>query len=454
VVVIPKDFGKKKKKKLKRKINLRKKKAPISSEPSQFIVTKPHNISDEEINVMFEEIRQKFLSDISDKQAENLSSQAKWILIYQHKEMKLTKNTGNNKSAEFLIQKLTADEDIATLKEIIFSFNHESIDWITKWEELGGIKLLIKILDNNIKKTLEKGDNSDLTEMRSLLLKSLVTYTRTKTGLSGLIRTENALSTLLLNISIPDISEETILLVFKLITVPCMIPPDGHHRVMGAVEYYKEKNNEKNRFDVLLKLLENSSSIKIKSALLTFINALVNGPNDIDIRIRIRKELYHHGFKEILDKLRDLDLSDENNFEIDNQIQIFDDEEKNDAEDFKARFSHLGDVDSLRLDDMDNLFQKVLKLANDTKLTPYLIELLGEVLAINPGESNAIDKWGMLLKLARQIAFDRKVLSREESDHDFNINLETVLKQIQQYEVEPCWPLKKILKNLLKKLNF
>jgi len=133
---------------------------------------------------------------------------------------------GNLRS--FLIQKLNADSDIPTLKEIIFAFNHESIDWIVKWEELGGLKLLVKLVDRNIKRTLKKGEEDELNEFRTLILNAFDKYTRTKVGLNRFIKTENALNTLLLCMSIPNISEDTMLLVFKLLTVPCMIPPDGH----------------------------------------------------------------------------------------------------------------------------------------------------------------------------------------------------------------------------------
>jgi Flp pilus assembly protein TadD len=62
---------------------------------------------------------------------------------------------------------------------------------------------------------------------------------------------------------------------------------------------FKNTKKERARFETLLKLLDTATNNEIKVAIMAFINSFVNSPEDFDLRINLRKELYALGFKDI-----------------------------------------------------------------------------------------------------------------------------------------------------------
>lgn len=62
---------------------------------------------------------------------------------------------------------------------------------------------------------------------------------------------------------------------------------------------FKNTTKERARFETLLKLLEKAKNNDVKVGIMAFINSFVNSPDDFDLRIKLRKELYALGFKDI-----------------------------------------------------------------------------------------------------------------------------------------------------------
>ena len=72
---------------------------------------------------------------------------------------------------------------------------------------------------------------------------------------------------------------------------------------------------------------------------MTFINAIVNTPQDLLKRIKIRQELNKLDFPKVLAALRTIDYDESP--ELDTQVATYDEECESDEADLKKRFEHI-----------------------------------------------------------------------------------------------------------------
>ena len=73
----------------------------------------------------------------------------------------------------------------------------------------------------------------------------------------------------------------------------------SHDRILEAVTINGEMCNI-NRFDPVLTALKMTNNPVLQLACLTFINAIVNTPEDIDFKIHLRNEFMRGGLEEML----------------------------------------------------------------------------------------------------------------------------------------------------------
>ncbi len=125
--------------------------------------------------------------------------------------------------------------------------------------------------------------------------------------------------------------------------------------VVDAMNDFKNKKGEEQRFELLVKNFASSVHMDLKVCLscfclivceisyMTFINALINIPSDLDMRVSIRNEFLRLGLKEIVDNFKKkCDLTTD--IELLTQIDVFEEESALDYKDIHDRFSLL-DVD-------------------------------------------------------------------------------------------------------------
>ena len=83
----------------------------------------------------------------------------------------------------------------------------------------------------------------------------------------------------------------------------CWTNTDAYELVLNALEIYSIENKYANRFEFLIKLLENPNT-RIKLSAIQFINTLVESPLDKSFGLRIRAEFLNLGIKKILEYLK------------------------------------------------------------------------------------------------------------------------------------------------------
>lgn len=92
--------------------------------------------------------------------------------------------------------------------------------------------------------------------------------------------------------------------VLTLLAAVCLcFETDGHKQVLEAMSHFKLVKRENARFETLVRQLAASDDVAYQTAALTFINAIVNSPADIDVRTFLRSEFQRLGLADTLAQL-------------------------------------------------------------------------------------------------------------------------------------------------------
>ena len=111
---------------------------------------------------------------------------------------------------------------------------------------------------------------------------------------------------------------------------------DGHARVLEGITLLKQPPGVK-RFGRLVQMLRVGGHTHLKSEVLKLINAIVNIPDELDMRIHLRNEFYSAGWHEVVPPLQAEDTSDD----IRESVLVF---EEGAADDWAELLARFGDV--------------------------------------------------------------------------------------------------------------
>ncbi|XP_042670033.1 inverted formin-2 [Centrocercus urophasianus] len=92
--------------------------------------------------------------------------------------------------------------------------------------------------------------------------------------------------------------------VFELLAALCIYSSDGHGLALDALDHYKNVKNQQYRFSVIMNELSNTDNVPYMVTLLSAINAIILGKEDLRTRTQIRNEFIGLQLLDILDKLR------------------------------------------------------------------------------------------------------------------------------------------------------
>eukprot|EP01125_Pyxidicula_operculata_P017532 TRINITY_DN613_c0_g3_i1.p1 TRINITY_DN613_c0_g3~~TRINITY_DN613_c0_g3_i1.p1 ORF type:complete len:1231 (-),score=370.74 TRINITY_DN613_c0_g3_i1:66-3344(-) len=399
--------------------------------------------SKEEVEKLFEPVAKN--ANLTPDMVKAMPVEQKWTLIQAEEARKKESKTteGDSGKPQYWIIKLKAEPTPDVLREVTFHIQSKGVNWLEDFAKLGGISQLGEIFDNLLKKQLSSKLSKEEKEMKTLIVKTVDKIMNNQTGLDLVMSSPNFIKILTLSYNDKHFSDDSKGLVLKLLSFVCLIP-GGHSIVSSAMSNYKEVHREKSRFDTLVKLTKETESSMLRVSYLTFINALCNAPSDIDVRIKIRKELENLSFNDVLSHLRKLK---DDHPEVDQQLDIYYDEKSNDEDEVNQRFSHVGTTP--QNDDIDWLYNKLKELNVQSQLTPYLKQLLSDLLGINPESKSGPAQWALSSRVIHQISLMRDFIGDEEStakdaegEFLYKKRLQKFLDNIQMYEVQDVLPLR------------
>ncbi|XP_017558750.1 inverted formin-2 isoform X2 [Pygocentrus nattereri] len=98
--------------------------------------------------------------------------------------------------------------------------------------------------------------------------------------------------------------------VFELLAALSMFSVEGHRLALDALDHYKAVKTQQYRFSVIMNELESTDNVPYMVTLLSVINALIFGTDDLRQRDKMRKEFIGLQLLDLLPKLRDQEDED------------------------------------------------------------------------------------------------------------------------------------------------
>ncbi|XP_026525891.1 inverted formin-2 [Notechis scutatus] len=92
--------------------------------------------------------------------------------------------------------------------------------------------------------------------------------------------------------------------VFELLAALCIYSFDGHVLALDALDHYKTVKNQQYRFSVIMNELSVTDNVPYMITLLSAINAVILGTEELRGRMQLRNEFIGLQFLDILSKLR------------------------------------------------------------------------------------------------------------------------------------------------------
>ncbi|XP_021566752.1 inverted formin-2 [Carlito syrichta] len=194
--------------------------------------------------------------------------------------------------------------------------------------------------------------------------------------------------------------------VFELLAALCIYSPEGHALTLDALDHYKTACSQQYRFSVVMNELSDSDNVPYVVTLLSVINAIILGPEDLRTRTQLRGEFIGLQLLDVLTRLRDLEDAD-----LLIQLEAF---EEAKAEDEEELLRVSGGVDmSSHQEVFASLFHKV----SCSPVSAQLLSVLQGLLHLEPARRSSQLLWEALESLVNRavlLASDAQECTLEE----------------------------------------
>ncbi|KGL90328.1 Inverted formin-2, partial [Charadrius vociferus] len=175
--------------------------------------------------------------------------------------------------------------------------------------------------------------------------------------------------------------------VFELLAALCIYSSDGHALALDALDHYKASVGlqQEYRFSVIMNELSNTDNVPYMVTLLSAINAIILGKEELRTRTQIRNEFIGLQLLDILDKLRDIEEEDLliqcDTFE---EFKIEDDEEL------------LKICDGINMNDHHEVFSSLFNKVSRSPVSIQLLSILQSLLHLEPSHHSSLLLWESL----------------------------------------------------------
>ncbi|XP_056249175.1 inverted formin-2 isoform X2 [Seriola aureovittata] len=204
--------------------------------------------------------------------------------------------------------------------------------------------------------------------------------------------------------------------VFDLLAALSMFSTDGHCLALDALDHYKGLKMQQYRFSVIMNELQATDNVPYMVTLLSVINALIFGTDDLRQRDKMRKEFIGLQLLDILPKLREQEDED-----LIIQCEAF---EEAMAEDEEELLRLYGGIDmSNHLEVFTTLFNKV----SSSPASLQLLSILQTLLVLGPSRS---DIW-----LALEAIANRAILLAQDSQME---SCEKIMQRLMFSKGKSC----------------
>ncbi|KAG8514447.1 Adenylosuccinate synthetase isozyme 1 [Galemys pyrenaicus] len=208
--------------------------------------------------------------------------------------------------------------------------------------------------------------------------------------------------------------------VFELLAALCIYSPEGHALALDALDHYKTVCSQQYRFSVIMAELADSSNVPYVVTLLSVVNALILGTEDLRARTQLRSEFIGLQLLDILTRLRGLEDAD-----LLIQLEAFAEAK---AEDEEELLHLCGGVDmSSHREVFASLFHKV----SCSPASAQLLSMLQGLLLLEPSLRSSQLLWAALERMV-----NRAVLLASDVEE---CTLEEMVERLLPTKARPCY---------------
>ncbi|XP_069129228.1 inverted formin-2-like [Argopecten irradians] len=212
----------------------------------------------------------------------------------------------------------------------------------------------------------------------------------THTGLDFMIKNENYTSKLALALNISNTLPKK--QIFEMMSAICVYNNLGYQAVLTALRDFQKEMDQAHRFSVVIHEIKSAETVSYKTAILTFVNTVINCTPDLMERNRLRNEFVGLNLLDILTFLR----KEESDDDLHLQLQVFHEKKHTDEE--LLNQDHFIDLNSP--EDLVDLIQS--KIFGTPKMVSF-VNILQDLLAIDSVyNKNSTKLWKNIDNLVHQ----------------------------------------------------
>ncbi|XP_040920666.1 inverted formin-2-like isoform X2 [Toxotes jaculatrix] len=187
--------------------------------------------------------------------------------------------------------------------------------------------------------------------------------------------------------------------VFELLAALAVFDPRGHHLALDAFNNYKSLKKQQYRFSVIMNELHGSDNVAYMVTLMSVVNVLVLGQEDLRKRSRLRQEFIGLQLLDLLPRLRETEDED-----LNLQCDVFEDSLTEDEEETERLY---GGID---MSSHQQVFTSLFTKVSSSPSSVQLLSILQALLLVDPDRAAV---W-----LALELLADRIMLLAQDPDVD------------------------------------
>ncbi|XP_051052635.1 inverted formin-2 isoform X3 [Phodopus roborovskii] len=194
--------------------------------------------------------------------------------------------------------------------------------------------------------------------------------------------------------------------VFELLAALCIYSPEGHALTLDALDHYKTVCSQQYRFSVIMNELSDSDNVPYVVTLLSVINAIILGPEDLRTRAQLRSEFIGLQLLVILTRLRDLEDAD-----LLIQLEAFEEAKAEDEEELQRV------CDGINMNSHQEVFASLFHKVSCSPASAQLLSVLQALMHLEPAGRSGQLLWEALENLVNRavlLASDAQACTLEE----------------------------------------
>ncbi|NP_001084562.1 inverted formin-2 [Xenopus laevis] len=279
-------------------------------------------------------------------------------------------------------------------------------EWMCQFLELSGLDLLLEALDRLSGRGVARIADALL---QLTCINCVRTLMNSHKGIEYIVNNEGYVRKLSQALDTSNVMVKK--QVFELLAALCIYSPEGHALCLDALEHYKVVKNQQYRFSVITNELSSSDNVPYMVTLLSVINAIIFGTEELRNRVQLRNEFIGLQLLDLLTKLRDLEDED-----LLIQALVFEEAKSEDEEELLKIYG------GINMNNHQEVFSTLFNKVSCSPLSVQLLSILQGLLQLDQSHPTSPLLWEAL-----EVLVNRAVLLADDCQ---NNNVEEVMDRL------------------------